>query len=108
MYLERNVTAFHVADVNTRQYLKIYESSISQVLYQSDTQLLNQSNNQCMYSVCHFQLVQYYISQTHSYCRGNQSINTYKTVSVSTLLHQSDTQLLLKQSANQYMEVTVS
>ena len=92
MYLERNVTAFHVADVNTRQYLKIYESSISQVLYQSDTQLLNESNNQCMYSVCHCQssitsvrhtataeeiiqsihtrqcqLVHYYISQTLSF-----------------------------------------
>ena len=73
----------------------------SQVLYQ--TQLLNQSNNQCMYSVCHCQLVQYHISQTHSYRWRNHSINTCKTVSVSPVLHQSDTQLLLRHSVNQYM-----
>ena len=53
--------------------------------------------------VSHCQLVQYYISQTHSCCWCNQSINTGKSLSVSPELCQWNTQLMLKQSVNQYL-----
>ena len=122
MYLERNVNS--VSRSQCKHKTKSQNLRASQVLYQSDTQLLNQSNNQwtvswsCITSLRHSataeaisqsihvsncQLVQYYFSQTLSYCWGNQSINTCKSPSVSPVLLQSDTQLLLRQSVNQYM-----
>ena len=54
-----------------------------------------------------YELVKYYISQTHNYWT-NQTINACKSLSVSPVVHQSDTQLLLTKSVNQYMQVTVS
>ena len=107
--------------------------SVSPVLHQSNTQLLlrqpvheymqvtvspikiisvrhtaaAEATSPSIY-VSHCQLVQYYISQTHSCCWGNQSINTCKSLSVSPVLYQSNTQLLLRQPVHQYMQVTVS
>ena len=64
------------------QYMSL---SVTPVLYQSNTQLmLKQSINH----VSHCQLVQYYISQTHSWCWSTQSINTCKSLSA---ICQSDT-----------------
>ena len=147
MYLQRNVNS--VSRSQCKHKTKSQNLRASQVLYQSDTQLLNQSNNQwtvswsCITSlrhsataeaisqsihvsncqssitsvrlsataevisqsihVSHSQLAQYYFSQTLSYYWSNQSINICNSLSVSPVLLQYNTQLLLRQSVNQYM-----
>ena len=106
MYLERNVTAFHVADVNTRQYLKIYELFKYYIRHTATEPIKQSMHVQCMSlsvsPVLHKSDTQLLLKKTI------QSIHANLTVSVSPVLYQSDTQLLLRQSVNQYMYVTVS